>query len=404
MATVNAAIGGTGRKVAILGGQLFDGTGADPVKDGVVIVEGDRIAAVGTLADKLHETADVTHDLRPCTLLPGLIDAHVHLWGRSPGDVMPWATGPIEYRALRALGEANDLLAAGFTAVRDVGSQATVSIKKAIDEGIVPGPRMVASGIAIARTRGPWFQIAEDWRWVRPADGIDECRKAVHTCLLEGSSLIKLGTSAGHDHAWGEIPTYSIGEIEAMVEEAHAWGVRVATHSMGDEAVRRAVAAGVDTVEHGYDASPDTINLMAEKGTYLVPTLRVSYESDDEFFKEVYGRQIKTLKLAYEGGVKLVMGTDSNGLWTTHGRGNAIEFKLLGEVMEPRDALVAGMQTAAEAMGLDDVIGTLTPGKYADIVAAPEDPLKNLETLMDVVFVMQGGRVIAAPETATDRG
>ena len=392
---------GRPRRVAILGGQIFDGTGADPVPDGVVIVEGDRIAAVGTLADKLHETADAVHDLRPCTLLPGLIDAHVHLWGRSPGDVMPWATGPIEYRALRALGEANDLLGAGFTAVRDVGSQATVSMKKAIDEGIVPGPRMMASGIAIARTRGPWFQISEDWRWVRPADGIVECQKAVQTCLLEGSSLIKVGTSAGHSHAWGEIATYSTGEIEAMVEVAHDWGVRVATHSMGGEAVQRAVEAGVDTVEHGYDATPDTIGLMAEKGTFLVPTLRVSYESDEEFFQEIYGRQLRTVKLAYEAGVKLVMGTDTNGLWTTHGRGNAIEFKLLGEVMEPRDALVAGMQTAAEAMGLEDEIGTLTPGKFADIVAAPQDPLKNLETLMDVVFVMQGGRVILEPDSAS---
>lgn len=388
-----------GHRIAILGGGLFDGTGADLISDAAVIVVGDRIEAAGVAVDIGAETADETIDLRPCTLLPGLIDAHVHLWGRSPRDRMPWATGPIEYRALRTAGEASSLLEAGFTAVRDMGSQTSVALKKAIDEGIVPGPRMIAAGMAVARTRGPWFAIDRSWRWVRPADGVDACIRAVQQSLLEGSSLLKIGGSASVDSAWGEIPTYSIDEVRAMTEVARAWGVRTAVHAMGDEAVRRSVLGGVDTVEHGYNITPDTLNLIVERGVFLVPTLRIRHNDDSEWGKETFKVQLESLKRAHEAGARLALGTDSTGSeeGSVHGHGNAIEFKLMGEVMEPRDALVAGMKTAAEAMGLEDDIGTLEAGKYADVVAVRDDPLKNLEILQQVEFVMQGGKVIKRP-------
>lgn len=389
----------TARRTAILGGSLFDGTGSDPVQDAAVIVAGDRIVAAGAAAEVGAATADETIDLRPCTLLPGLIDAHVHLWGRSPGDRMPWATGPIEYRALRTAGEARDLLEAGFTAVRGLGSQTGVSLKKAIDEGIIPGPRMTAAGMAVARTRGPWFAIDRSWRWVRPADGIDACVKAVQQSLLEGSSLLKIGASAGEESAWGEIPTYSIEEVQAMTEIAHAWGVRAAVHAMGDEAVRRSVLGGVDTVEHGYNISPDTLNLIVERGVYLVPTLRLRHNDQTEWGRATYKSQLASLEMAYRAGAKVALGTDSTGEEqdSTHGSGNAIEFKLLGQIMEPRDALVAGMRTAAEAMGMEAEIGTLETGKYADVVAVRDNPLTNLDSLQHVEFVMQGGRVIVHP-------
>lgn len=154
------------RRLVLRGGRVFDGSGADPVEDAVVVVEGERIAAVGSESQVSIDPADETIDLRPCTLLPGLIDAHVHLWGRSPGDAMPWASGPIEYRALRSASEARKLLEAGFTSVRDLGSQTSVVVKRAIDDGVVRGPRMKAAGMAIARTGGPWFGIDPSWRWV----------------------------------------------------------------------------------------------------------------------------------------------------------------------------------------------------------------------------------------------
>ncbi len=389
----------SGRRIAILGGSLFDGTGADVVKDAAVIVTGDRIEAAGVAAEVDAMTADETIDLRPCTLLPGLIDAHVHLWGRSPQDRMPWATGPIEYRALRSAGEAKSLLEAGFTAARGMGSQTGVSLKKAIDQGIVRGPRMIVAGMAVARTRGPWFAVDRSWRWVRPADGVDACIQAVQQSLLEGSSLVKIGASAGVDSAWGEIPTYSIEEVQAMTEIAHSWGVRAAVHAMGDEAVRRSVLGGVDTVEHGYNITSDTLNLIVERGVFLVPTLRLRHRDETEWGKEIFRVQLESLGRAYEAGARLALGTDSTGEEenSAHGQGNAIEFKLMGDVMEPRDALVAGMKTAAEAMGLEDDIGTLEAGKYADVVAVRDDPLNNLEILQEVEFVMQGGKVITKP-------
>jgi len=280
-----------------------------------------------------------------------------------------------------------------------LGSQTSVSLKKGIDEGIVPGPRMIAAGMAVARTRGPWFAIDRSWRWVRPADGVDACIRAVQQSLLEGSSLLKIGASAGVDSAWGEIPTYSIDEVRAMTEVARAWGVRTAVHAMGDEAVRRSVLGGVDTVEHGYNITPDTLNLIVERGVFLVPTLRIRHNDASEWGKETFKIQLESLKRAHEAGARLALGTDSTGAeeGSVHGHGNAIEFKLMGDVMEPRDALVAGMKTAAEAMGLEDDIGTLEAGKYADVVAVRDDPLKNLEVLQHVEFVMQGGKVIKRP-------
>jgi imidazolonepropionase-like amidohydrolase len=389
----------SGRRTAILGGALFDGTGAATVKDAAVIVAGDRIVAAGAASAVGAATADETIDLRPCTLLPGLIDAHVHLWGRSPADRMPWATGPIEYRALRTAGEARDLLEAGFTTMRGLGSQTGVSLKKAIDGGILPGPRSRMAGMAVARTRGPWFAVDQAWRWVRPADGIDACIKAAQQSLLEGSTLLKIGASAGHENAWGDVPTYSIEEVQAMTEIAHAWGIRAAVHAMGDEAVRRSVLGGVDTVEHGYGITPETLNLIVERGVFLVPTLRLRHRDETDWGRATFKSQVESLERAYKAGAKIALGTDSTGAEqdSTHGAGNAIEFKLLGDVMEPVDALVAGMQTAAEAMGMEDDIGTLEAGKYADVVAVRDDPLGNLETLQHVEFVMQGGKVIVRP-------
>lgn len=383
------------RRVAIRAGRLFDSTGAEPIPDGVVVVDGDRIAAAGPFAAVDTAGVDRVIDLRPCTLLPGLIDAHVHLWGRSPDDRSPHLTGPIEYRTLRSAAEARALLNAGFTAVRDMGSNISVQMKRAIDEGLIPGPRMIAAGIAIARSGGPWFQADPDWRWVRPAEGIDECRRAVHLALREGSTLIKIGTSTGqHGYSWGEVPTYAVDEVRAMVEEAHTWGVRVAAHAMGTPGVRNAVLGGVDTVEHAYNIDDDTLGLIIERGTFVVPTLRIQHEIPSPRSQQIFRDQLRSLRKAHEAGAKLALGTDSGGEFLEHGHGNAMEFQLLTEVMSPREAIVSGTLTASQVMGLDQEIGTAEPGKYADLVAVLDDPFQDISTLQRVVFVMQGGQVV----------
>ena len=284
-------------------------------------------------------------------------------------------------------------------ALRDLGSQTSVALKQAIEDGAVPGPRMVAAGYAIARTGGPWFGMEPSWRWVRPADGVDACRQAVHRCIREGSSIIKIGTSTGRgDAAWGEIPTYTVAEVQAVVEEAHAWGLRVAAHAMGDEGVRRAVLGGVDTVEHGYNITDDTLGLIIERGVYLVPTLRARAFSTSDDGRRTYADQVRSLQRAYAAGARLALGTDTTGgVEMPHGHENAVEFRLMAETMEPVDALLSGTREAAQALGLHPHVGILQPGAAADLVAVRENPLRDLDTLQRVEFVMQGGRVIVAP-------
>ena len=385
----------TGR-TAIRAGKLFDGASRTLVDDAVVVVAGDRVAAAGPAADIDVDPDDALIDLRPCTVLPGLIDAHVHLMGQNPAHAHP---GPIEYRAIRSAAQAKALLDAGFTTLRDLGSQTSVALKQAIEDGAVPGPRMIAAGYAIARTGGPWFGMEPLWRWVRPADGVDACRQAVHRCIREGSSVIKIGTSTGRaDAAWGEIPTYSVAEVQAVVEEAHAWGLRVAAHAMGNEGVRRAVLGGVDTVEHGYNINDDTLGLIIERGVYLVPTLRARAFGTSDGERRTYAAQVRSLRRAYAAGARLALGTDTTGgAGMPHGRENAVEFRLMAETMEPVDALLSGTRVAAQALGLHPHVGGLRPGAAADLVAVRENPLRDLDTLQRVEFVMQGGRVVVAP-------
>ena len=385
----------TGRTV-VRAGKLFDGAGRTLTDDAVVVVAGSQVAAAGPASDIEIHPDDLVIDLRPCTVLPGLIDAHVHLMGQNPAHAHP---GPIEYRAIRSAAQAKALLDAGFTTLRDLGSQTSVALGQAIDDGAVPGPRMIAAGYAIARTGGPWFGMEPSWRWVRPAEGVDACRQAVHRCIREGSSVIKIGTSTGRgDAAWGEIPTYTVAEVQAVVEEAHAWGLRVAAHAMGDEGVRRAVLGGVDTVEHGYNITDDTLGLIIERGVYLVPTLRARAFSASDDSRRTYADQVRSLRRAYASGARLALGTDTTGgAEMPHGHENAVEFRLMAETMEPIDALLSGTRVAAQALGLHPHVGSLQPGAAADLVAVREDPRRDLDTLQEVEFVMQGGRVIVAP-------
>lgn len=384
----------TGRTV-VRAGKLFDGESRTLTDEAVVVVAGSQVSAAGPASDIEIHPDDLVIDLRPCTVLPGLIDAHVHLMGQNPAHAHP---GPIEYRAIRSAAQAKALLDAGFTTLRDLGSQTSVALGQAIEDGVVPGPRMIAAGYAIARTGGPWFGMEPSWRWVRPAEGVDACRQAVHRCIREGSSVIKIGTSTGRgDAAWGEIPTYTVAEVQAVVEEAHAWGLRVAAHAMGNEGVRRAVLGGVDTVEHGYNITEDTLGLIIERGVYLVPTLRARAFATDDDGRRTYTDQVRSLRQAYAAGARLALGTDTTGgAEMPHGHENAVEFRLMAETMEPIDALLSGTRVAAQALGLHPHVGSLQPGAAADLVAVRENPLRDLDSLQRVEFVMQGGRVIVA--------
>ena len=274
-------------RTVVRAGKLFDGVGRTLTDDAVVVVAGAQVAAAAPASDVEVHPDDLVIDLRPCTVLPGLIDAHVHLMGQNPAHAHP---GPIEYRAVRSAGQAKALLEAGFTTLRDLGSQTSVALKQAIDDGAVPGPRMIAAGYAIARTGGPWFGMEPSWRWVRPADGVDACRQAVHRAAFgkdPASSRSEPPPGAATRRGARFRPT-PWPRCRAVVEEAHAWGLRVAAHAMGDEGVRRAVLGGVDTVEHGYNITDDTLGLIIERGVYLVPTLRARAFSTSDDGRQTY--------------------------------------------------------------------------------------------------------------------
>ena len=380
------------RRVVIRGGRLFDGTGADSISDAVVVCEGKTIVQVGSVAQVPIADTDQVIDLRPWTLMPGMIDAHVHLWGlaRSPD-----AENPIEQRAVRAAGEAQALLHAGFTAIRDCGSTTTVMLRRMIDDGAIPGPRILAAGMAIARTTHHWMRIDARWRWTRPVDTLEGCRTAVRRAIQEHSDFIKIATSSGHHRAWGETPTFTIDEIKVITDEAHQWGLRVASHSIGTEGVRRAVLGGVDTVEHGYNIADDTLALLVERGISLVPTLRIMHKGLSSWGAQTARDQLHALQKVYDAGGKIAMGTDSTGAnHFENGAGNAVECVLMATVMDPRDVLVSTTRMAAEALGIDEEVGTLERGKCADIIAVRGDPLSDLETLQDVAFVMCRGQVV----------
>ena len=376
--------------------RLFDGTGAEPLSDAAVAVEADRIAAVGGAAGLGPGPGDRIIDLGDRTLLPGLIDAHLHLMGPAPTDLDPaHVTASPAYRALRTAAQARSLLRAGFTAIREVGSETGVALKRAIDDGAVEGPRMLAAGRVIMRTGGPWPGRPR----ARSVEGVDACRRAVHLAVREGSSVIKIGTSACRDaateHLFGEVPTFTVEEILAITEEAHTWGLRVAAHCAGTRAVRNAVDGGVDSVEHAFNMDAATIVAIVERGVWAVPTLRFTRACGLPWAEATYRQQIASLRALHAAGARIALGSDSTGgPLLPHGHGNAAEFELMAETMPAAAVLAAGTSGAAGAMGLDREIGSLEPGKLADLVAVPGDPLADLTVLQRVCFVMQGGRVV----------
>ncbi len=385
-----------GQRTALRGGQLFDGTGADPVSDAVVVCKDERIVAVGPASQVDIKPTDKVIDLRPWTLMPGMIDAHVHLWGLARSLDAP---NPVEDRALRSAGESLALLHAGFTTVRDCGSTTTVILKRMIDQGTIPGPRIITAGMAIARSGHHWLRVDPRWLWTRPANTVDECRAATRLAIHEQSGFIKIATSSGLGRAWGEIPTFTVDEVKAITDEAHQWGLRVASHSMGTESVRIAVLGGVDTVEHAYNIDDETLGLIIEHDKFIVPTLRNMHKGLTPSGAQTFRDQIKALEKAYAAGAKIAMGTDSTGAqYLENGPGNAVECALMARVMPTKEILISTTRTAAEALGIEAEGGTIEPGKCADIIAMRDDPLTYIETLQNTAFVMHDGQVVRQEE------
>lgn len=407
--------------------RLVDGTGRAPQSQVEVVVQDQRVATIRPQGVTPLPQQSRVIDLGGRTLLPGLVDAHLHFYGTDARDPLARVTWPIAYRAIRTAADAARLIHAGFTSVRCMGSPISPYLQRAVDEGIVPGPRIQAAGEYICPTGGPWDRVKVPRSMVEPlgmfADGVDECRRRVRIRVRDGSGVIKIGASAGgigdHNHAWGDHParshgTFSLEEVRAIVEEAHRAGVRVSAHAIGAEAVRTAVLGGVDIVEHGHGIDKETRSLMVDRGVFLVPTLSLGYlamrrgpdygipEHDLRGWRNHWEVQLEDLARSLEAGLRIALGTDLIGPpYATIGS-NALEFRLLVEAgMSTTAALQAGTRVAAEVLGWERDIGTVEPGKYADLVAVEGDPLSDITALQKVSFVMKGGEVVVAPAAST---
>lgn len=397
--------------------RLFDGTSAEPTADGRLLVSEGRVEAVGTQED-LAVPADADHRSFAGTAIPGLVDAHLHLWGARSMDPFEWLKRTDTHAAARATADLRELLAAGFTTVRDVGSGTGLGLRDAVDEGVIPGPRVYTSGLAISQTGGHGDSHFLPHQWVREedprgvstlADGPAECRKEARKRVREGADLVKIMTTGGvlseKDHPRQSQMTDD--EIRAVVEEAHRVGIPVASHAQGTPGVKNALRNGVDTIEHGIWLDDEAVDLFHETGATLVPTLAVMHricERGAEHGIPEYGLEkayeareahFESARKAHEAGVPVALGTDFLGPeLLPHGE-NALEAELFVEEvgMTEREAVHAGTGVAARTLPDDDV-GTLTEGDHADVLVVDGDPFTDISALRDVATVFKGGEEV----------
>jgi imidazolonepropionase-like amidohydrolase len=392
--------------------HIFDSVSGKLEEPGVVVVAGTKIQAVGTDA-KIPADAQVI-DLGDATLMPGFIDAHVHLYTQmSDKWYEDWYHGMMRFPAEQALYGAHyakATLEAGVTSVRDVGSDDYISLglRNAIKAGQIPGPRMLVANYAIGSTGGHADQDPVPPQRVAPAgpiqgvcNGPDECRAAVRYQIKFGADVIKFMPSGGVLSLSDPVDTPELTqeEMNAIVSEAHAWKRKVAAHCHGDQAAKMAIAAGVDSIEHGTFLQDDTLQEMKDKHVYLVPTLFAGYwvglKADTfppviaEKARAASAQMQKMFQHAVKIGVPIAMGTDAGV--EPHGL-NAREFSLMvTNGLAPAQALLAGTAGGADLLGIADQTGTLQPGKYADIVAVAGNPLLNIKTTEKPILVMKEG-------------
>jgi imidazolonepropionase-like amidohydrolase len=401
-------------------GRLIDGRSKEPQTEVSIIITAGKISGVESGYVKPPAGAKWI-DLREYTVLPGLMDMHTHLQSQHSKDSYTerFFMDQAEY-ALRSTVYARVTLMAGFTTVRDLGDNGvnSIALRKAIKEGWLPGPRIFTSGKSLATTGGhadPTNALRGDYRRdPGPVEGVingpDDARKAVRQRYKDGADLIKLTATGGvlSLAASGHNPQFTDEELRAVVATAKDYGMIVAVHAHGTEGIRRAVLAGVDSIEHGTFMTDEVIALMKEKGTYWVPTNMAGEwvakkAQEPGYFPEIVrpkaaaiGPQIReTFRKAYAAGVKIAFGTDSGV--SPHGE-NAHEFELMVDGgMPPMEAIQSATLTAAKLLRIDDRLGTIEAKKIADIVAVKGNPLEDISLMRQIAFVMKEGTVFKGP-------
>lgn len=406
--------------------RLFDGKSNALVKPGVVVVTDGKIVASGTSA-AIPAGAEVL-DLADATLLPGFIDAHTHVTMMYREDYARAALDelqkPIPEMALEASVNARVTLMAGITTVRDVGSRdyLDAGLRNAINRGVVPGPRMLVAVHAIGATGGhcdeTGYRAGVFGKETGPEEGVingaDQARQAVRLAHKYGATIIKTCATGGVLSLADAVDTPQLTqeELNAIVDEAHALKLKTAAHAHGAEGAKRAIRAGIDSIEHGSFLDDEALNLMKQRGTYYVPTLMAAQGLSEQMAKGVaipppilvkanaaIAAIHQTFQKALGMGIKIGLGTDAAVY--PHGR-NPEEFHQMVDLgMKPIDALKAGTSADADLLGLADKLGTLEPGKLADIVAVPGDPIENIRATEHIFFVMKEGVIYKNDRGAT---
>jgi imidazolonepropionase-like amidohydrolase len=403
--------------VVLRAARLIDGSGAAPVQNGVVVVTDDRIVAVGASGSVSVPAGARVIDLGDATLLPGFIDAHTHIIGRplsDPASDIAAVKDIPAYAAIVGVSNARKTLMGGFTTIRVLGSPDfdDVALRQAITNGVVPGPRMQVAAHSFGITGGHCDENGytpgledRDYR-TGVADGVDEVRKAVRYQVKYGADVIKICATGGvlsEGDAVGATQ-YTLEEMQAVVSEAAKLDRKVAAHAHGTEGIKLAVRAGVASIEHGSFLDEEGARMMAQRGTFLVPTIsagefvenaaksgRLTGLRAEKALAAAQGMR-SSVRLAQRLGVPIALGTDA-GVGEHGANGHEFTLMVTWGGLTPMQSIVAGTSSAAKLLGWEKQIGTLAPGKWADIVAVPGDPTSDIKLMEKPSFVMKGGVV-----------
>lgn len=401
------------------GGKLIDGNGGAPIEPSVLVIKGERIEAVGPAGSVPVPPGASIVDVTGKTIMPGLIDAHVHFLGVKSMNQVTWIVDPPHLRAMRGVTDVWKVIDCGFTTVRDAGGLLAIYLKRAIEEGSIVGPRIMASGLALTQTagHGDWHFVPAEWTsrlmLGRLCDGVAEVRKAAREQLREGADLLKIMTTGGV-MSEKDKPTdcqFSLEEIRAFVEEAHNAGVRTTTHGLGTQGIKNALVAGIDCIEHGHQLDDECLDIMVKRGVYLVPTLAIveaivthgpkAGVLQTSINKAIACQEVhlRSFTRALDAGIKIGLGTDYLTDPMSPMGDNAIELEMYVKKMgiSPMQTIVCATKVNSEVLGLADRVGTLEPGKYADLLVVNGDPLKDITVLRDkrnIVAIYKGGSLV----------
>ena len=414
----------------IRNGILIDGNGGEPLENGAVVFEGEKLVFVGREDELPSYSQDITYiDAEGGCILPGFIDTHVHMMLEYEPVEKRLAT-PFSLNFYKAIDYLKKTIDAGITSVRDCGGT-DAGVKQAVERGLILGPRMQVSITALTTTGGHGDSYTASGQTIKLlldeypgmpngiCDGVESVRKRVREVLRAGAEVIKVHSTGGvlspTDHP--EYTQFTIEELQVMVQEAaFRRGLKVMAHAQGSEGIKNAIKAGVHSIEHGIYLDDECIELMLKHGTFLVPTLLAPVsvlelaekagmpEYGIKKAKESIEAHRESIAKAYRAGVKIAMGTDAGVM--AHGT-NLRELSLMREIgMTPMETLVASTKIAAECMGWKDKVGTLEEGKFADVVVTKTNPivdLRSLEENNNIQVVIKGGVVVKAAQKQTAR-